>query len=302
MTLTSRIVATEIAWPIEIVAGQNNLVVDMTVSSVSTIYNVALTPGTYWSHKFFVGMPGCFMTHIGQRIQAVTGQLTSVQRGIQLLSNGTSTGPSWRFTHANPAVTASSIAIFDPSTTVPLDLLGWHYNDANAGQWSEHIPGGSFATIDSDYSTVFSRSRVVEWRPKGNTRMELSSNSPNAIRSVSDVHRTVEFEASGVAGPFINDELMTHTPSLLAAFGNVDIAESRGSSLNNLWAQDPDNLRFYVQLDNASSKRHWWAPCRIEGDIIGNLATWRSDEPGYPGEHHRVRLPLRLTSDMVRLI
>jgi hypothetical protein len=301
MTNVGRIVAAEIAWPIEIVAGANNLVVDMTVSGVSTIYNVALTPGYYWSHKFKIGLPGCFATHIAARIQAVTGQVTQAQRGIQLMFGGSTVGPAWRFIHTNPAVTASSIQILDPSTTVPKDLLGWHVNDAVAGQWSEHITAGSFAVIDKAYNTAYKRARLPEWRSMLRADNVYSSDSPNAFRSTSDVRRVVNFEASGIAAPFINDALMTHTPTLNLV-ASADIAESRGSSLNNLWDVDTDDLRYYVQLDNASAKRHWWAPCRIDGDNIEDLSKWRSDETGYPGEHHRVRIPLRLTADMIEVI
>lgn len=301
MTTVGRIVAAEIAWPIEIVAGQNELLYDIVVSGIGYSYVVALTPGIYWSHKFKVGLPDCFVTHIANRIQGATGEITQAQRGIQLMSNGSTVGPAWRFIHTSPSVSSAGIQILDPTTTVPKDLLGWHYNDAGMGQWSEHITAGSFAVVDKAYNTAYKRARLPEWRSMLRADNVYSSDSPNAFRSTSDVRRVVNFEASGVAAPFINDALMTHTPTLNLV-ASVDIAESRGSSLNNLWDVDTDDLRYYVQLDNASAKRHWWAPCRIDGDNIEDLSKWRSDETGYPGEHHRVRIPLRLTADMIEVI
>ena len=71
-------------------------------------------------------------------------------------------------------------------------------------------------------------------------------------------------------------------------------------SLSDLYLKNPDRLRYIVKLDNATSQRTWWAPARLDESMLDDLSKWVSDEPGYPGEHYRVRIKLRLLADMVR--
>ena len=292
---TARIIAAEIAWPIVIDSSNNTLEYSITVSGVPTDYTVTLTPGTYWAHKLKVGLPGCFATHVANRIAAVTGQATTAQRGL----NGSYNAPAMRFVHSNPAVTAATIYILGPPVgTVPLDLLGWHYNDSALGQWSEHIPGGSFMVVDRRYSSAYKNTRLVEWRPKPEASIAYMSNSPGATRSVSDVFNIVDFEASGVGGPFVREETFSHVPTLNATMPGALLGDSGGCSLDNLWNYDTENLRYVVHLDATPTDRVWWAPCSIVEDI-DDLRKWSADEPGYPGEHHRVKLKLRLHSNMI---
>jgi hypothetical protein len=288
-----QIVAAEVAWPIVIDGSNNTLEYSITVSGVPTDYTVTLTPGTYWAHKLKVGLPNCFATHVANRIQAVTGQTTTAQRGL----NGSYGAPALRFVHPNPAVTSATIYIIGPPVgTVPIDLFGWHYNDSALGQWSEHIPGGSFMVVDGKYSQAFRNTRIVEWRPKPEAMVTYMHGSPNATRSVSDIVDVVDFEASGVSAPFVREETFDHSPTLLNSFPGFDLGGSRDCSLDNLWDYDTNNLRYVVQLDNVSNDRVWWAPCSImEAD---DLRKWSTDEPAYPGEYYRVRLKIRLHSQL----
>ena len=292
---TGRIIAAEIAWPIVIDSTNNTLEYNITVSGVPTDYTITLTPGTYWAHKLKVGLPGCFATHVASRIQATTGQTTTAQRGL----NGPYNAPALRFVHPNPAVSAATIYIIGPPVgTVPVDLLGWHYSDTGLGQWSEHIPGGSWMVVDGAYSAAYKNTRIVEWRPKPEAYVAYASNSPDATRSVSDIVNVVNFEASGVAAPFVREETFDHTTTLLNSFPGFDLGGSRENSLDNLWEYDTENLRYVVHIDNTSNDRIWWAPCSIVDDI-DDLRKWSAEEPNYPGEYYRVRLKLRLKSDMI---
>jgi hypothetical protein len=295
---TARIKAAEIAWPIVIDSSNNTIEYVLAINNVFQTYIITLTPGTYWAHKLKVGLPDCFATHVANRIQAATGQATTAQRALQ----GSYGAPALRFVHSNPNVTAAAIIVLAPtSTTVPIELFGWYTDDSSLNAWSENIPGGSFMVVDGAYSNAFRNTRIVEWRPRPESDVAYGHASPNATRNASDIRSMVEFEASGVSGPFVRGELFVHGPSLQNAFPapSVDLADSAGCSLDDLWTYDGEDLRYVVHLDNVDSERVWWAPCSIV-DNIDDLRKWSGDEEGYAGEYYRVRLKLRLKSDMIR--
>lgn len=294
---TSKVVGAEIAWPVTIVAGQNTIRYQLTVSGVTTSYSVALTAGTYWAPKLRGGMPDDLYDHIAARIQAVTGQTTSIGRGL----SGPLNAPAIIIQHTNPNITAQRLLLGDAAFTLPKNILGWLGTTTTSilNQWSPTPPAGSFVLADRAYSAAYKNTRLPEWRPKREAYMTLSGGSPNAFRSFGDIRSVVEFEASGVAGPWIRGELFSHAPSMTFHFAG-NLGGSTDVSLSDLYLKNPDNLRYVVQLDNATSRRTWWAPCRLDESMLEDLSKWVTDEPGYPGEHSRVRIKLRLLADMVR--
>jgi len=294
---TSRTIGAEIAWPITIVAGANTIRYQLVVSGVTTSYSVALTPGTYWASKLRGGMPGDLYSHIADRILAATGQATQIGRNLL----GPQGAPAIFIQHSNPNVTAQRLLLSDSQFTLPKNLLGWPGTGTTniLGLWSPTPPAGSFLVVDGEYSRAYKNTRLPEWRPKREAYMTLSNGSPNAFRSFSETRSIVELEASGVAGPWVRGELFSHVPSMSFHFGG-SLLNSTDVSLSDLYLKDPDNLRYIVKLDNATSERTWWAPARLDESQLDDLSKWVSDEPGYPGEHSRVRIKLRLLADMVR--
>lgn len=294
---TSSIVGAEIAWPIVVAAGQNTIRYQLVVSGVTTSYSIALTAGTYWLPKLRGGLPDDLLEHIAARIQTVTGQTTTIARGF----NGPQGAPAIQIVHSNPNVTAARLLLADALFTFPKRYLGWTASVTTniLGLWSPTPPAGSFLVADGAYSGAYKNSRLPEWRPKREAYMSLSGGSPNAFRSFGELRSTVDFEASGVAGPWVRGELFAHPASMSFHFAG-SLGGATEVSLSDLYLRNPDNLRYVVQLDNATSRRTWWAPCRLDESMLEDLSKWVSDEPGYPGEHSRVRIKLRLLADMVR--
>lgn len=294
---TSRTIGAEIAWPIYIVAGQNVMRYRLTVSGVTTSYSITLTPGKYFAPKLRGGMPNDLYEEIETRIIAATGQATTISRGFF----GPLGAPAILIQHSNPNVTAQSLLLSDAAFTLPKNLLGWPGTGITniRNLWSPTPPAGSFLVADRAYSGVYKNTRLPEWRPKREAYMTLSSASPNAFRSFSDLRSVVELEASGVAGPWVRGELFSHAPSMSFHFGG-NLTNSSDVSLSDLYLKDPDDLRYIVKLDNATSQRTWFAPARLDESQLDDLSKWVSDDAGYPGEHSRVRIKLRLLADMVR--
>lgn len=294
---TSRTIGAEIAWPITVVGGQNVIRYQLTVSGTTTSYSITITPGTYWAPKLRGGMPNDLYDEIAARIQAATGQTTTIARDLL----GPLNAPAIYILHTNPSITAQRLLLGDAAFTLPKNLLGWPGSTTAdiLNQWSPTPPAGSFLVADGAYSAAYKNARLPEWRPRREAYMSLSGGSPNAFRSFSDIRSTVEFEASGVAGPWIRGELFSHAPSMSFHFAG-NLTNSSDVSLSDLYLKNPDNLRYVVKLDNATSQRTWWAPARLDESMLDDLSKWVSDEPGYPGEHARVRIKLRLLADMTR--
>jgi hypothetical protein len=294
---TSRTIGAEIAWPINVVGGANVIRYQLVVSGVTTSYTITLTPGTYWAPKLRGGLPNDLYDEIETQIIAATGQATQIGRGF----NGPQGAPAIFIQHSNPNVTAQSLLLGDALFTLPKNLLGWLGTTTTNifGLWSPTPPAGSFLVADGAYSAAYKNSRLPEWRPKREAYMTLSDSSPNAFRGFWDVRSTVDFEASGVAGPWVRGELFSHAPSMAFHFGG-NLLGSSDVSLSDLYLKNPDNLRYIVKLDNPTNQRTWWAPARLDESMLDDLSKWVADEPGYPGEHCRVRIKLRLLADMVR--